>query len=67
MGDGYGAAFRYLLFEKRNNRAVGAEHVSEAHGDKLGVFTVLAYGLDYHFADALCGAHNVCGVYRLVG
>ena len=67
MRNRYGTAFGNLPFEQWNYRAVGAEHVAEAHGDKLCVFAVSAYRLNNHFADSLGRAHNVGRIDRLVG
>ena len=60
-----GSALFYLLFEKGNNRAVGAENVAETHRHEFG-FAVSAERLNYHLAYSLRRAHNVRRVNRLV-
>ena len=67
MRDRDGCAALDLAAEERDHRAVGAEHIAEARGDKLGVVGVLRLVLDDHLAGALGGAHDVGGIDRLVG
>ena len=59
MRDRHGAARLDLLLKERDDGAVGAQHVAEAHGDELGVLALAADGLYDHFAEALGGAHDV--------
>lgn len=70
--DGEWSASRQLLAEERNDRAVGAEHVSEAGGDKLrdaldfALFDGFVEALHIDFADAFGAAHHVGWVDRLI-
>lgn len=56
---------RDLLFEQRQNRAVGTKHIAEAHRYKFG-FAFLRQRLDDHLAQAFCRTHHVGGIHRLV-
>ena len=66
MGDGHRTAALNLLLKQWNNTAVAAQHVAEpyrhtGHGGAAGE------GLNQHFAQALCAAHNVGRVDGLIG
>ena len=73
VGDGDGASLLDLLFEERDDRSVGAEHVAEAGGDKLrhalylAVLDGLVERLAIDLADALAATHDVGGIDGLVG
>ena len=65
VGDGDGAALLNLLLEQGHHGAVGAQHIAEPHGTELGLGILPA--LENHLTEPLGGAHEVGGVYRLVG
>ena len=65
MCNGDRPARRDLLFEQRQNRAVGTKHIAEAHRYKFG-FAFLRQRLDDHLAQAFCRTHHVGGIHRLV-
>src|SRR5450755_4561885 len=64
MRHGYRTACRYLSLEDRDDAAVGAEDISEAHGHVLGA-TVLK-GLQQEFGYAFGRAHDAGGPHGLV-
>ena len=66
MRHGHRTALADLFAEQRYDRAVRSEHVAETHGDEIGIFTVPAYRLNYHFADALGRTHDVGRIDGLV-
>ena len=66
MCNGNGTAVFDLLFKQRYYTSVGAQNVSKAHSNVLGTAS-LVVGLDYHFTNTLCCAHNIGGIYRFIG
>ena len=67
------ASLCQLFAEEGNHRAVGAEHVAKAGGDKLrhalhlSFLDSLVQALHVDFADTLGAAHDVGGIHRFVG
>ena len=66
MRHGHGAALRDLLFEQRNHRAVGAEHVPEPYRNKFCALAIHADRLNDHFTNAFGCAHDVGGIDGLI-
>ena len=61
-----GAAGGNLALEHRDDAAVRAQHVAEAHGGEHGLGRARVQ-LHHHLAHALRGAHDARGVHGLVG
>ena len=66
MGDGHGAAGLDLLLKERNDAAVAAQDIPEAHRHEFR-FGLPVHHLHHHLAQALGRAHDVGGVDGLVG
>ena len=67
VGDGHRTALRDLLLEERDDRAVGAEDVTEADRDEVGLRVLPVHHLDDHLTDPLRGTHHVRRVHGLIG
>ena len=67
VGDGHRTALRDLLLEERDDRAVGAEDVTEADRDEVGLRVLPVHHLDDHLTDTLRGTHDVRRVHGLIG
>lgn len=67
VGDGYRTALRDLLLEERDDGAVGAEDVTEADSDEVGLRVLPVHHLDDHLTDPLRGTHDVRRVHGLIG
>ena len=66
MGQCYRAACTNLPLKQGHYTAVGAQHIAEANGGKLGL-SLLLQRLDNDFRHALGGTHHIGGVHGLVG
>ena len=66
MGYGHRAAGCDLLFEQRNHAAVGTQYVTETHRHEFCLIMSVE-SLHDHLTDTLAGAHDIGGIYRLVG
>ena len=66
VGDGHRTAFCDLLLEERDDGAVGAEDVTEADRDEVGLRVLPVHHLDDHLTDALRGTHDVRRVHSLI-
>ncbi len=67
VGDGHRPPLRDLLLEERDDGAVGAEDVTEADRDEVGLRVLPVHHLDDHLTDTLRGTHDVCRVHGLIG
>lgn len=67
VGDGHRTALCDLLFEERDDGAVGAEDVTEADRDEVGLRVLPVHHLDNHLTDTFRGTHNVRRVHGLIG
>ena len=67
VGDGHRTALRDLLLEERDDGAVGAEDVTEADRDEVGLRVLPVHHLDDHLTDPLRGTHDVRRVHGLIG
>ena len=67
VGDGHRTALRDLLLEERDDGAVGAEDVTEADRDEVGLRVLPVHHLDDHLTDTLRGTHHVRRVHGLIG
>ena len=65
MRHGYGAALLDLPPEQRDDAAVAAEDIAEAHGYEF-CFGALRHGLHDHLTDALARTHDVRRVHGLI-
>lgn len=65
MRDGDRAPGEDLLFEDRNDAAIGTEHIAEADGDKLS--TAILEPEKQELCEPLCGAHYVSRAHCLIG
>lgn len=66
VGDGHRTALRDLLLEERDDGAVGAEDVTEADRDEVGLRVLSVHHLDDHLTDTLRGTHDVRRVHGLI-
>ena len=66
VGDGHRTALRDLLLEERDDGAVGAEDVTEADRDEVGLRVLPVHHLDDHLTDTLRGTHDVRRVHSLI-
>ncbi len=66
VGDGHRTALCDLLLEERDDGAVGAEDVTEADRDEVGLRVLPVHHLDDHLTDTLCGTHDVRRVHGLI-
>ena len=66
MGDGHGAAGLDLLLKKRDDAAVAAQNITEAHRHEFR-FGLPVHHLYHHLAQTLGRTHDVGGVDGLVG
>ena len=66
VGDGHRTALRDLLLEERDDGAVGAEDITEANRDEVGLRVLPVHHLDDHLTDPLRGTHDVRRVYGLI-
>ena len=67
IGDGHRTALCDLLLEERDDGAVGAEDVTEADRDEVGLRALPVHHLDDHLTDTLRGTHDVRRVHGLIG
>lgn len=67
MRNRHGTALGYLFSEKRNDRTIGAQHVSEPHRHEFRILAVAADCLNNHFADTLGRPHDIRRIHRLIG
>ena len=65
MGDGHGAAGLDLLLKERNDAAVAAQDVAEAHRHEFRP-GLPVHHLHHHLAQTLGRTHDVGGVHGLV-
>ena len=65
MGDRHGTALGYLLTEKRDDRSVTSQYVTETDCHKLRIILVIKCLYD-HLADALGSTHDIGRVNRLI-
>lgn len=66
VGDGHRTTLRDLLLEERDDRAVGAEDVTEADRDEVGLRVLPVHHLYDHLTDTLRGTHDVRRVHGLI-
>ena len=66
VGDGHRTALCDLLLEERDDGAVGAEDVTEADRDEVGLRVLPVHHLDDHLTDTLRGTHDVRRVHGLI-
>ena len=66
VGDGHWTAFCDLLLEERDDGAVGAEDVTEADRDEVGLRVLPVHHLDDYLTDTLRGTHDVRRVHSLI-
>lgn len=67
VGDGHRTSLRDLLLEERDGGAVGAQDVTEADRDEVGLRVLPVHHLDDHLTDPLRGTHHVRWVHGLIG
>ena len=66
IGDGHRTALCDLLLEERDDGAVGAEDVTEADRDEVGLRVLSVHHLDDHLTDTLRGTHDVRRIHGLI-
>lgn len=66
VGDGHRTALRDLLLEERDDGAVGAEDVTEADRDEVGLRVLPVHHLYNHLTDTLRGTHDIRRVHGLI-
>ena len=66
IGDGHRPPLRDLLLEERDDGTVGAEDVTEADRDEVGLRVLPVHHLDDHLTDTLRGTHDVRRVHSLI-